>query len=508
MPILNFFMHQHLLEGRQIGFHILNHDSGVQVNDKEGMCSIVKDYFTGIFRGEQYSSMAHDSAENRCITDAQNQMLVAELTFVEFTTAVKQMHPDKASGPDGLNPAFFQQFWHSLGKEVFNCCKDWLISSSFPANLNDTNVVLIPKKENVVRMKDLRPIALCNALYKILSKVLANRLKCILPQVISENQAAFVPGRSINDNVLIAFELIHHMKKSFRGGEGDVALKIDISKAYDRVDCGYLRRRMLAMGLCSQWVSWMMLCVTIVSYDFCFNGAVIGPIIPSRRIRQGDPISPYLFLFCVEGLSLALTKAASEEVIHGIKVSSSAPPISHLLFADDSFLFFRANNQEAEGVKAILDEYARLSGQSINYQKSGIFFSTCVKQDKQAEISSILRVSNDLQNNMYLGLPSLLGRSKKRVFGFVKERLWKRLQGWKVKKISRAGKTILINNVATAIPSYCMASFLLPKDMCKEMEVMMNKYWWQSGSTDRRGIIWIGWDGFKHVKMSGRFGFS
>lgn len=95
-----------------------------------------------------------------------------------------------------------------------------------------------------------------------------------------------------------------------------------------------------------------------MSYDFCFNGAVIGPIIPSRGIRQGDPISPYLFLFCVEGLSLSLFKAASEEVIHGVKVSRSALAISHLLFADDSFLFFRANNLETKAVKSILDEYA------------------------------------------------------------------------------------------------------------------------------------------------------
>nr|XP_017239407.1 PREDICTED: uncharacterized protein LOC108212190 [Daucus carota subsp. sativus] len=261
------------------------------------------------------------------------------------------------------------------------------------------------------------------------------------------------------------------MKKSSGGRVGDVALKLDISKAYDRVEWGYLRRRMIAMGFfCSQWVKWMMLCVTTVSYDFCFNGAVIGPIIPSRGIRQGDPISPYLFLFCVEGLSLSLTKATSEEVIHGVKVSRSAPAISHLLFADDSFLFFRASNLKTEAVKSILDEYAISSGQHINYQKSGIFFSADVKHEQKVIISSILGVSNDLQNSKYLGLPSLVGRSKKRVFGFVKERLWKRLQGWKDKTISRAGKTVLINNVATAIPSYCMSSFLLPRAMCKEME--------------------------------------
>lgn len=209
--------------------------TGARVNDKEGMCRIVQEYFVDIFKGDPYVASYHPGEESRRVTDEHNRWLVADLTFKEFTTAVKQMHPDKASGPDGLNPAFFQQFWPVLGKEVFNCCKDWLSNCSIPANLNDTKVFLIPKKENACKMKDLRPIALCNVLYKILSKVLANRLKCVLPHIISENQGAFVPGRSINDNVLIAFELIHHMKKTNRGNEGDVALKLDISKAYDRV---------------------------------------------------------------------------------------------------------------------------------------------------------------------------------------------------------------------------------------------------------------------------------
>ncbi|XP_074373526.1 uncharacterized protein LOC141713854 [Apium graveolens] len=168
-----------------------------------------------------------------------------------------------------------------------------------------------------------------------------------------------------------------------------------------------------------------MLCIRTVSYELCFNGASIGPIIPSRGICQGDPLSPYLFLFCVETLSLALSKAVVEETIHGVK------------------------------------------------------------------------------SGLYLGLPSLVGRSKKRVFGFIKERMWKRLQGWKAKKISRAGKIVLIKNVATAIPSYCMSSFLLRQSMCHDMEVMLNKYWWQSGSTDSKGINWIAWDGLSMSKCQG-----
>lgn len=131
---------------------------------------------------------------------------------------------------------------------MHKCCNEWLRVGSFPTDLNETPLVLIPKKENVESMGDLRPIALCNVLYKILAKVLTNRLKTILPGLISENQSAFVPGRNISDNVLVAFEMLHYMKRRKSGREGEVALKLDISKAYDRVDWQYLRDRMHLMG--------------------------------------------------------------------------------------------------------------------------------------------------------------------------------------------------------------------------------------------------------------------
>lgn len=146
--------------------------------------------------------------------------------------------------------------------------------------------MLIPKKDNVEKPTDLRPIALCNVLYKILAKVLANKLKKFLPDLISENQSAFVPGRNISDNVLVAFELLHFMKRKDRGSEGKVALKLDISKAYDRVDWNFLRNRMKAMGFKEKWIKWIMLCVMTMSYMINFDGTTVGPIIPSRGLRQ------------------------------------------------------------------------------------------------------------------------------------------------------------------------------------------------------------------------------
>lgn len=209
------------------------------------------------------------------------------------------MHPDKASGPDGLNPAFFQQCWSGLGRDVFESCKEWLENCRFPSELNDTNVVLIPKKENADKMTNLCPISLCNVLYKILAKVLANRLKIIIPGIISENQSAFVPGRNISDNVLVAFEIIYHMKRKYSGDVGEVALRFDISKAYDRVDWDFLSTRMSQMGFCTRWIQWIILCIRTVKYSFYFNGAILRPIGPKRGLWQGDPLSLYFcFTLC------------------------------------------------------------------------------------------------------------------------------------------------------------------------------------------------------------------
>lgn len=181
----------------------------------------------------------------------------------------------------------------------------------------------------------------------------------------------------------MAFEVIHHMKRKQSGSDGEVALKLDISKAYDRVDWLYLKTRMYQMGLCKTWINWIMLCMSIVQYNVSFNGSQLGPIISKRGLRHADPLSPYLFLLCVEGLSCSIKQAEANNILHGSKVIHNAPAVSHLFFAYDSFLFFRADTAEARGVKDIFNSYKLMSGQAVNFQKSGIFFSSNVRRDKQ-----------------------------------------------------------------------------------------------------------------------------
>lgn len=232
----------------------------------------------------------------------------------------------------------------------------------------------------------------------------------MLPCLIFEQQSAIVPGRCITDNVVVAFEIIPHMRGVTRGQEGDVALKLDISKAYDKVDWNFLKQRMQALGICNKWISWIMRCVTIVSYDVCFNGMSIGPIIPKRGLRQGDSLSPYLFLFSVEGLSNLLDNAAEAGRIHRCRISPQAPKITHL--------FFKSKVEEATYIKRLLGQYAAKSDQAVNFMKSGVFNSSNVRRDKQEEISVILRVHNYISATNYLGLPSLLGGRKRGFLAF------------------------------------------------------------------------------------------
>lgn len=148
------------------------------------------------------------------------------------------MHSDKSPGPDGLNPCFYQTFWTDVGPRVVEACLDCLNNVWLPDNLNDTNIALIPKVKAPTKLTELRPISLCNVVIKIMTKAIANRLKTVLDQIISESQSAFIPGRLILDNVLIAFEIGHFLKRKRTGKVGMASLKIDMAKAYDMVEWG------------------------------------------------------------------------------------------------------------------------------------------------------------------------------------------------------------------------------------------------------------------------------
>ncbi len=200
---------------------------------------------------------------------AMNTSLLQPYTSAEIREAPFQMNPTKAPGPDGneMNALFYQKFWHIIGTDVTNVILDFLQFGQMLKSINYTHIALIPKVPAPDSMTQFRPIGLCNVLYKIISKVLANRLKPILNHVISGSQSAFVMGRLITDNILVAFEALHYLKTKHKGRSTHMTVKLDMSKAYDRVEWNFLRNMMLKLGFNDRWVNLVMQCIQTVSYS-------------------------------------------------------------------------------------------------------------------------------------------------------------------------------------------------------------------------------------------------
>ncbi|XP_071938995.1 uncharacterized protein [Coffea arabica] len=441
------------------------------------------------------------------ITEQMNKDLTKKVDENEIKNAFFSMDPNKAPGSDGMSPLFFQKFWSLIKKDLVNAIQGFFHNGVILKAINHTVISLIPKVECPTVINQYRPISLCQVVYKALAKILVNRLKPYLSRCISKSQSAFVPGRQILDNVILSHELMHFLKNKRHGRMGYMAVKLDMSKAYDRVEWRFLKVIMVKMGFCSTWINWIISCISSVTYSFNINGEHKELITPSRGIRQGDPLSPYLFLLCSEGLSSLLQKAKLGKELTGVKISRGAPVITHLFFADDSLVFCKASKQEAEKLIMILKEYEEATGQLINLEKSSVFFSKNTMPDVREEVCQALGSIKQVEQGKYLGLPMIITKSKSQVFGFIRNSIDKKLQGWKNKLLSQAGKEIMLKAVAMAMPTYTMSCFRLNSKLCREISSKMADYWW--GDTDgKKKLHWISWKKMTQKKSKGGMGFK
>lgn len=321
-----------------------------------------RDLFTSIIPNKEHVEDVLVAMEKR-VTTKMNLILVADLTSEETTQALNQMSLDKAPRPDGYSVFFFQKFQNIVGNDVTEACLEVLNKGVEIGSLKNTFVMLIPKRKNPTQVAGYRPINLCNVIYKIITKALANLILCVLEAIISPFQSAFVPRRLIMDNIMVGFKVLNFLKeKKNLGKEGEIALKLDMNKAYDRVKWSFMERTMKKLGFNHSQISKIMRCISIVRYSFLINGEPRGCVVPSRGLRQGYPLSPYLFLIYTKGLSSVICKVEDNSILHGVKITQSAPAISHLFFVDESLVFVKADKQDCYWLKEILKLMRRLRG--------------------------------------------------------------------------------------------------------------------------------------------------
>ena len=400
------------------------------------------------------------------VMDSMNAHLTRQVSNDEIKQAAFSVKGSSAPGEDGLAGLFYQKFWHIVGPSLTQEIKEFFMSARIPDGWNHTQLSLLPKIVNPTKVQDMRPISLCSVQYNIISKILCNRLKVILPEIISDTQGAFVSGRLISDNVIIAHELVHGLRTSDNISEGWMAVKTYMSKAYDRVEWNFLEVMMKKMGFDRMWIRWIMSCVSTVSFSFLMNGVSHGFIKPERGIRQGDPLSPFLFILCVEALVNRLNVSEEEGRLNGIKLAADSPSVHHLLFADDSLLLCKANVEEASELLACLSSYGEASGQMVNSLKSSVIFGSKVPADVRVGVQEVLGIHKEGGESSYLGLPECFSGSKVKLMSFIREKLQGRLNGWFSKSLSQGGKEILLKSIALALPVYVMSCFKLPKEVC------------------------------------------
>ncbi|XP_025665275.1 uncharacterized protein [Arachis hypogaea] len=392
-----------------------------------------------------------------------NRELMKEVSDQEIKEATFSLGSLKAPGPDELNGLFFQKHWAIIEKEVCEVVKHFFQEGVLPSRIGDTIIVLVPKTNYPETLNQLRPISCCNFIYKIISKVLVIRLRRIIDAIVSPIQSAFVGRRLIQDNMVIVQEMFHALNKKGQHASRNLAVKIDMNKAYDRVEWSFLEATLKAFGFNLHWVKLIMMCVSQVSYKIKINGVLSRSFVPQRGLRQGDPILPYLFIIAAEVFTILVDKAKDEGRISGVRIAPTALAISHILFADDCIIFSKDSEEEVYQLITILNMYTEASGQQINVDKSGITFHNQVPIRNRVEIEEILGLPAWDQPGKYLGLPTQWGRSKNKALRWIEERVSDKLCGWKEKLLSQSGREVLIKSVIQVIPAYAMNVVLFLK---------------------------------------------
>lgn len=399
---------------------------------------------------EDYSSMLQHMPKR--VNQEMNIKLMKEVEEEEVRAAIWSLHSDKGPGPDGFPISFYREYWIMIKKDLLKMIRWVMKKGKMGGFTNSTYLALIPKENRPSSFSRFRPISLCNSAYKIISKILATRLKPHLPSMISENQGGFLPNRQISDSILLVQEAIH---SSLSRKEKGFVLKLDLANAFDRVRHSYLFAVLHKMGFDPSFTNMIAACITGPWISPLINGRPCSAFQSSRGLKQGCPLSPYLFILMAESFSQALDHNRRIGLITGIKIEQGAKSINHSQFADDTLLIGGASTTIARRFKKLLDQFMDYSRGKVNQAKSCIYGWNTTNHIIH-NIASIFGVPSKLTWNhfSYLGMPVSLGPLKADTWNEIIDKIERKVQQWGTMWLNPAGRLVLLKSGITSLPLY------------------------------------------------------
>ncbi|GKV44689.1 hypothetical protein SLEP1_g51849 [Rubroshorea leprosula] len=462
--------------------------NGNQIVEPNRMKEEIASFFEKMFTEEWRERPTLEGVQFNQISMEQNVSLIAPFSESEIKAAIWECECSKAPGPDGFNFGFVKSEWDTIKEEVIEFIHEFQKNSKLVKGLNTSFIVLIPKVVSPQKIEDYRPISLLGAMYKILAKLLANRLKEVLEGVIGEQQMAFIRGRQLMDGVVIANEMIDEAKKKKKKS---FMLKIDFEKAYDKVSWNFLEYMMKRMGFSETWRNWIKECLKTCLVSVLVNGSPTRQFSISRGLRQGDPLSPFLFTIIAEGLNGLISTASKKGLLEGVEMGPRGFKVTHLQYADDTILFGKATEENIWAMKGILRAFELVSGLKINFNKSQLM-GLCVEEGWVEKMAWVLCCKKGSLPFKYLGIP-IGGCSRKLSFWKPLVDIFKKkLSTWKGRYLSLGGRITLMNSVLSNLPVFWMSVYLIPKGTLLLLDKIRRRFLW-GGTEEGKRVNWVKW---------------
>jgi hypothetical protein len=500
-----------VIKGRQArnSISFLFDEQGNKVDDIDGIKGIAERFYKNLL-GTTHMVFTKEHAAriqqliSPTISVENCLMLERDVTVEEIKETIFSMQANKAPGPDGYTSDFFKAAWPVVGGDVVAAIRNFFVSGCLLKEVNATILTLVPKKPNPSVMGEFRSIACCNVLYKCITKILANRMLSVLDGLIGKNQSAFIPGRSIAENVLLAQELVRDYHR--KAGTARCTMKVDIMKAYDSVNWSFLIQCLVCFGFPARFINWIKVCITSPRFSVSMNGTLVGYFKGEKGLRQGDPLSPYLFVIAMEVFSRLMADYTRDGSRFGFHHRCARLRITHLCFADDLLIFSDASTHSVSILKAALEEFEMLSGLHANPDKSTIFCAGISDRRKELLLTE-LGVKEGQLPVRCLGVPLISSRLSVSDCRILLDKIVNRINSWTSKNLSFAGRLQLLNSVLYSLQVYWASLFILPKQVTKEITQKFNQFLW-NGKEGSRAKAKIAWDELCFPKKEGGLGLK